>query len=326
MRRTIFSSGFIGRLAIVALSATLAAMLFVAALTSTGAAQATKTANVEEGFVGGDPAQGGLADREFPGRGVPLLKTVNFQFVPSYKKCVPVETGDCFDQVDHHINSILIDPKTLAFHQGRIRIGFTDKFPDDPFYYNVQHYLEFNPSIRRFDTGYNQAVGHATDKTISRPTPASDYEFVLIGFELRFLRNDNQGGLPLPDHHINEVGIIENDGKVTVDFNDENFDDRFQYRIQYAYVPREMFITSGLGESSGIAARDFAQQDIPSGPAVIRGFRFDFRLTCIGLTICGDHHLKKIAVINQGGRVQVRYADKNGDDFFTWRVKWGILK
>src|SRR5215208_7716512 len=162
MRRTILSSGFIGRLVIVALSATLAATLSVAAFTSTGAAQATNTANVVEGFVGGDPAKGGLADREFPRRGVPLLKTFNFQFVPSYKKCVPEETADCFDQVDHHINQILIDPKTSTGPKNRILIGYSDKYPDDPFYYNVQHYLEINPSIKRFDTGYNYAVGHAT--------------------------------------------------------------------------------------------------------------------------------------------------------------------
>jgi hypothetical protein len=77
MRRTFFSSGFIGRLVIMALSATLAATLSVAAFTSTGAAQATKTENVEADFGKG------LVNRSFPSayQGVPLLKSFFFQYV-----------------------------------------------------------------------------------------------------------------------------------------------------------------------------------------------------------------------------------------------------
>ena len=308
MRGTIFSSGFIGRLVIVALSATLAATLAVAAFTSTGAAQATKTANLEEGF---EKVQ---AIRAFPNEGVPLLKSFIFQYVPSYAKCVPVVTDDCFGQVDHHIWYINIGPNTLA--PGKIHLVFSDE-GRSPFYYYVQHYILTDPSIRKFETGFNEAVGQTT-KTISRPTPASNYVFVLRGFSLSFA--------DAADRHIDEVGIIENDGKVTVEFNDALHNRRFKYKIWYAYVPREMFTTSGLGERSGTYAKDHAQQAIPDGPAVIRGFRFEDKPTCVGSRSCSDHHIKKIGVENQGGRVQVRYADKNGDDPFDWRVKWGILK
>src|SRR5215208_8298127 len=116
MRRTILSSRFIGRLVIVALSATLAATLAVAAFTSTGAAQATKTLEGVKGFHrgGGHPTYEYM---DYPNPGpsnldndFPLLKTFTFQFVPSYKACVPEVTGNCFDQVDHHIHDIAIDP------------------------------------------------------------------------------------------------------------------------------------------------------------------------------------------------------------------------
>src|SRR5215207_1311691 len=103
MIRTILSSGLIRRLVIVALAATLAGMLSVAAFTSTGAAQPTKPETNVTGF------SKGLTQRGFPSQGVPLLKTFFFQYV----RCA-AQNAYCFGQVDHHITQILIEPNFPA--------------------------------------------------------------------------------------------------------------------------------------------------------------------------------------------------------------------
>ncbi len=313
MRHTILSSGFIGRLVIVALSATLAATLAVAAFTSTDAAQATETetANV----VQGKDSDGGFVERAFPSKGIPLLKGFQFFFGRKAGWC-----GEFCATEDFNLADIRIEPRVTGVAPIRksLRLGFADERYDDGYYYDVQHYLLYDPSIRLYDTGINEGVGHAT-KTISRPAPPSNYEFVLRGFQLQF-----REGLEIKDHRIDEVGIIENNGKVTVDFNDGNKDDHFLYRIWYAYVPKAEF--SRLGEASGTFAREFGHQDIRPGRAVIRGFRFAFKPTCQGSISCFEHQISAISVRNNGsGKVSVWYADKNGDDPFEWRVKWGTL-
>jgi hypothetical protein len=141
----------------------------------------------------------------------------------------------------------------------------------------------------------------------SAERPTGDFVFVLIGFQLSFHGDD---------HHINEVRIIESDGNLTVRFRDKHSAPPpiSLWSLQYAYVPRSLFVE--LGTSSG-SDRGAVGLDIPAGPSVIRGFSFDFR--------SDDHHLREIGVLTGSGRLEVYYADKNMDDLFDWAVDWGIL-
>jgi hypothetical protein len=139
-----------------------------------------------------------------------------------------------------------------------------------------------------------------------------DFVFVLVGFQLSF-----RGGF---DHHIREIGILEDNGLLTVSFGDKYFDpseDTFLFSVKFAWVPRDVF--SDIGESSETRSRDEVNRTIPEGRAVLRGFRFEFKSE--------DHHLKKIGVLpTTGGTVTISYRDKNGDDGFDWQYRWGILK
>jgi len=254
--------------------------------------------NVEEGF-----SPGGLTVRAFPSDGVPLLDSFYFM----YTQC---QNFSCFGQVDHNITQILIAPNFPEPNQ--IELGFHDVNLDDDYYFNVAHHIltDPDPRIERFDTGLDLGVGSVT-RGISTPSPVSDFVFVLLGFQLAFR------GV---DHFINEIGIIENDGEVTVHYADKNFDDTFLFRLRYAYVPIDLF--SRLGELHGTRARSFDRRFIESGMSVIRGFHFDFKPY---FTNGEDHRIKQIGVLTRDGEVEVAYADKNDDDGFDWVVRYGIL-
>jgi hypothetical protein len=253
-------------------------------------------ANVEEGF-----SPGGLTFRPFPSDGVPLLDSFFFQ----YTQC---QNHSCFGQVDHNITQILIAPNFPEPNQ--LQLGFHDVNLDDDYYFNVAHHILTDPRIERFDTGLDIGVGSET-RGISTPSPVSDFVFVLLGFQLAFR------GV---DHFINEIGIIENDGEVTVHYADKNFDDTFLFRLRYAYVPIDLF--SRWGELRGTRARSFDRRFIESGTSVIRGFHFDFKPY---FTDGEDHRIKQIGVLTADGEVQVAYADQNDDDGFDWVVRYGIL-
>jgi hypothetical protein len=263
-------------------------------------------ANVEEGF-----SNGGLHDNKFPAPSqgvVPLLGSFFFQYVLCQSR-----TAACFGQVDHHITQILIAPNRPndKGETDNIRLGFHDANSDDDYFFSVAHRILNEPSIRMFDTGLVLDFG-STTRVLQTPTPVSDFVFVLVGFQLAFR--------PV-DHHINEVGILEENGVLTVTFADQNFDDAFQFRIQYAYVPRNMFST--LGQFSRKKQRSFDRVPIEPGNSVIRGFRFDFKPY---FTSGQDHHIKQIGVVTSSGRVDGAYADRNDDDGFDWDFRYGILK
>lgn len=90
--------------------------------------------------------------------------------------------------------------------------------------------------------------------------------------------------------------------------------------LQYAYVPRDLFVQ--LGTASGTGARGAASAPVPSGKPVVRSFLFDFQP---GYTSGSDHHLRDIGVWFRDTRVEAYYSDVNGDDGFDWFVGWGLL-
>jgi hypothetical protein len=218
---------------------------------------------------------------------------------------------------DNHIQQILIDP---GLPSGKMRIGFHDNdpdnlpifdFDDDDYFFNITHFDITDPRIQVFTRTLDLCTENGTC-TVQLNRPQGDFVFVLIGFQLSF-RADF-------DHHIREIGVLENDGLLTVTFRDEHFDpseDTFLFSLKFAYVPRDRF--GDIGESSDTGSNNEVSRAIPEGRAVLRGFRCQFR--------DGDHHLKKIGVLpTTAGTVLISYRDENGDDKFDWQYRWGILK
>jgi hypothetical protein len=154
--------------------------------------------------------------------------------------------------------------------------------------------------------------------TVKLDRPPGDFVFVLIGFQLSF-----RGDI---DNHIREIGILEDNGLLTVAFRDREFDnplkDSFLFSVKFAYVPRDRF--SDIGEASDTRSRNEVSRAIPAGKAVLRGFRFEFKPYFTG---DDDHHLQKIGVLpTTAGTVLISFSDHNGDDGFDWQYRWGILR
>ena len=247
-------------------------------------------AQTVEGFDGG-----GLVDRDYPHTGTLLLDSFDFQFTSHH---------NLGSSVDHHLTQILIAPDFGS--PSKLRLGFHDKNSDDEYFYRVSHQSVANAGIQSFTRGLDICSDRGKC-TVRLAKPAGDFVFVLKGFQLSFRGTD---------HHIDEVGILESNGELTVFYNDKNDDDIFIWSIQFAYVPRSLI--SQVGESSGTNERRGASRTIPHGRSVISGFRFNFR--------SDDHHIRAISVLTPDGRAEVLYTDKNGDDRFDWQVRWAILR
>ena len=186
-----------------------------------------------------------------------------------------------------------------------MRLGYQDSSGKDDYEYTIVHQIVDTPGILRFKRDLDICSEIECSVPIERPT--GDFVFVLVGFQLSY-----QG----TDHHIKRVRLLEWDGNLKIRFRDNNDDPPpiSEYSVQYAYVPSSLFIE--LGSSSGRNNRADGT-DIPAGPSVIRGFSLEFPHD--------DHHLRRIGVLTGDGRLEVRYADLNGDDTFDWYVDWGIL-
>jgi len=234
----------------------------------------------------------GLADRNYPHVGALLLDSFDFQFT---------KNRNLASEVDHHLQQILIAPD---FGPGRLRLGYHDKNSDDEYFYRISHVSVNNSRIQ----SARRNLDICSDRgkcTVRLAKPAGDFVFVLVGFQLSFRGTD---------HHIDEIGLLENNGDLTVFFNDKSDEAIFIWSVQFAWVPRDLF--SQVGESSGAGDRRGASRTIPRGRSVIRGFKFNFR--------DNDHHIRATSVLTPDGRVEVLYADKNGDDRFDWQVQWAV--
>jgi hypothetical protein len=246
--------------------------------------------NVEEGFD-----NGGFQERSFSPQGTPLLDSFYFQY-----------TSD-----DHHLSQIMI--LLNSPQPGKMRVGFHDINLDDDYFFKVVHRPVVDSRIRTFSRDLDLCVG-ACNVPIDRP--GEDFEFVLMGFQLAY-----QGAINGRDHHVNQVALTEHDGELRMRFGDKDMNTNVLWRIQYAYVPRDLFLA--IGESSGVRERGGDRRNIQPGASVIRGFFFNFEPY---FTSGGDHHIRDIGVTTpDDGRVEVFYEDKNGDDGFDWVVRWGVL-
>lgn len=272
------------------------------ALLSTSALAQTSNGRVDIESNGGSS----LFDVPFTPNGVPLLSRFAFELDGNK---------------DNHLKQILIAP----FFPQKMRLDFSDKdpknlpvfdFDDDDYFFNITHFDIRDTRVQRFNRSLDICSENGSC-TVRLDKPAGDFVFVLIGFQLSFRDNF--------DHHINEVKIMEDNGELTVAFNDKHFDaseDTFLWSLDFAYVPRDQF--EQIGESSAVRSKNEVPITIPQGRAVLRGFRFKFQPY---FTDGNDHHLKKIGILpTTAGTALISYRDQNGDDGFDWIYRWGILK
>lgn len=219
--------------------------------------------------------------------GAPLLQSFYFRFRDD----------------DHHYGGMEVQPNMPAANKASI--GFSGKNGDDTYFYNITFAPYFGEITRNTTTefGKNRSITFP----VKAPANGVNSVFVIRGFYLQY-----RGG----DHHLDEIGIQERNGQVTVRLNDKNDDDPFRIDLSYAYIPRSRF--SEVSERSG-SAKGGQRAAIPNGTAVIRGFHFNFN--------SDDRHIKEIGVVlNGSGRLEVFYGDNSQDDVFAWNVAYGILR
>lgn len=240
---------------------------------------------------------GGLADAAYA-TGDLLLRSFDFMY----------------QSEDHHLGGIVAPTE---FPSGNnLRVGFYDQNRDDDSFFRVSHQDAVDGGIVRVDRSLDLCVtttGRCT-VSIADTRPPGNVVFVLTGFEISY-----QSGI---DHHLDEIGLLENAGQLTVIYNDASDNKAFLWRVQFAWVPADLFI--GQGTVSGTMETDGAERTTPvPGKGVIRGFQFNFEPY---FTDGEDHHIKRIAVYMLNDRVSVLYHDKNADDGYDWQVRWGRLE
>ncbi|MEV0096009.1 hypothetical protein [Streptomyces sp. NPDC050738] len=247
------------------------------------AISAAAVSNIEEAISDGGPVV-----RNFPTPGAPLLNTFYFQY-----------SGD-----DHHVQQVIALPDFPE--NGKIEIGMNDEGRQADYFFKVGHYIGHDSRFRQFSRSLD--LGVTRQATFEGGRPSASMIFVLSGFQLAF-----RGA----DHHLDEIGIFESDGTVTVRLNDRNDDDTFVFRVSYCYASRDLFSSVGLARGSN--AKGGARKPIPDGQAVIRGFNMNFRSK--------DHHIRDLGAVLPGdGRAEVYFEDKNGDDGFDWSLGWAVLR
>lgn len=247
------------------------------------------TLNVEEGFSAGGPVT-----RNFPPAGAALLSGFYFQYVN--------EDHELSSRLDRHVLQVMAMPAFPA--AGQVRLGMHENGSDTDYFFNVRHHVVTLADVRVFSRALD--VGQGRQSTVQVERPPGDVVFVLTGFQLAFHGDD---------HHLDEAGIVESDGAVTVRFNDKNDDDTFTFALKYAYVPRSAFTALGTAHRDNVQGGD--QSNIPAGPAVLRGFNVNFRSK--------DHHVRGLGVLAGNGRARVFFDDQNGDDRFDWSLRWAVL-
>jgi len=256
----------------------------------------------------------GYLERAYPcaGNGVPLLRSFYFGY------------GVRSTPVDHHFAAISVMPAGTAeelipsgstpphvVQSGKIGLMFADKNKDDEYFYKVSHYTgPLSRGIRRYRMCEVGCVGRNV-RTIPRLPSRAGLKgtFVLVGFYVYFPTGR--------DRHVREIAVFENNGKlhVTLQDKEDTISDHFVYIVDFAWV--SPLRIRRRGESGG-SARGGARVSVPRGTKVIRGFRFDFGKD-------KDRHLREVGVLPMNDKLEVYFADKNGDDRFDWRVQWAVL-
>jgi len=137
------------------------------------------------------------------------------------------------------------------------------------------------------------------------------------------------GGVPLlsafnfdygfgSDHHFGAMTVLPtNNNSVTVGYYDKNFDDSYSWRVAFHTVSNPAIIQNTISGSCRYECKTPLQ--VPAGFIfVLKGFR-------IGFPGGTDHQIKTIGVQQGGNELNVWLADKNGDDQFSYEVRYALV-
>lgn len=277
--------------------------LAVASIPSASAAEAI-------GFV----KDGGGTFVSYEVNGVPLLDSFYFLFT---------------DFEDRNIQAISVQPASPVADPcfdcspvpaGKMFLTFQDEEGDESYFFHVSHVELPAPVLRHRDSDYcRKTCSHLLD---AKPR---DSVFVIVGFSFFY---------PGRDHHIERIGIWEENGVLEVFFHDDKLhgdDDLFRYELEYVYLPASMVARQGNASGNGAVGSDSAtlpfqlpgQVPGPIGPTVLRGFDFVFHGELdVGLTY--DQEIREIGVRTPGNKVEVFFANEELD-LFDWGVDWAAL-
>jgi hypothetical protein len=210
---------------------------------------------------------------------------------------------------DNHLKTMAAFPSPPS-GTGVIAIAFADSFPDDDYEYRIGHQ-------RVSPTGLSP--GRLTDRcrgqcTRSIARPSGDVVFVITGFNFGYTDDD---------HHMDAIGIIENNGQLTHWFNDQNDDDEYRVTLDYFWVPRSRF-SSVTSVSGTVHAAGNVTRSVPAGEKVIRGFH----VNNVNSGGSGDNHIKEFGFLTNSDTVDIFYGDKNPADSADWtyQLNYAILR
>ncbi len=292
-----------------------AAAVMVWAVTLIGTAGSAQAASERRESLSGTATGGTTRGFTFLPGEVILMRGFNFRYLKD----------------DHHIGTVGVFPKTDT----SLGISFRDRNGDDP--------IEYEVSLTKVTL-----AGAISPLTLSRtckggtctfplqPPPNRDYIFVLRGFWLTFLPDD-EGVFPFPDscsaftgcdHHLSVVGIEPGDGNIAVTYQDQNGDDDYAVNIYYSYVPRSL--VQGFGIANGTvdnAGTDHKNIDT-SGTVAITGFRIGYVPVPINggpTTRLPDNHILEFGYnIPRDGGIDVTFGDNKPDT--KWEHKLTFVR
>ena len=256
-------------------------MAILLSLSTTASAQVGRVLS-----VGNDGYPRGRDGAPIAGAKTKLLQSFDFQYTE-----------------EHHLRVIKVLQAANSIH-----VDFADKNSDDPYRWSAR-FVELH--------GSDAVLGDVQGRDLRSKAvhvldaPRGDYVFVLRGFQMEF--GIDFGGVT--DHHMDEIGVWEEQGRLHIVFNDKNDDDDFSYRVQYAYVPLRL-----VHRTHTFANRTAGEhlQTAPQGVPVLSGFHFDFASK--------DHEVQTIQADLRSGNLKIRYADQNADDAYRWRIDMALLK
>ena len=250
---------------------------------------------------------GGGTFRSYPVNGLPLLDSFYFRFADGDERNI--------QSIQIELASPIPNPcfECGPVPAGQMFVSFQDDTEDDPYFFQISHAELPVPILRHRTAGYCKA----TCKTLLDAHNRGDV-FVIVGFGFTYVGER--------DHHIQRVGLWEQDGVLEVHYRDENDDNLFRFDLEYVWLPAQFM--ARRGNASGVEAKGSAGVKIDLGPVavgptVLRGFDFVFLPELdIGLTY--DQEIREIGVRTPGDRIEV-YLDNGEQDRFDWGVDWGAL-
>jgi hypothetical protein len=243
-------------------------------------------------------ASGPTSIARLPTIGLPLLDSFVFRYT---------------DDDDRHFGTMKV-----AWEGRNVALDFADE-GDPPYAYEVSHHRLLGGGDVEIHSEEGSCDGTCT---VRGPLREVGTTFVLIGFELA----------SESDFDLKEVGIWETrNGAIRIDMSTEHStwsflefwkdhdQPRFDYSIQYAYLPDTLFVASDSARGDSGENKRAIAHEIPAGPSVVTGFSLEYA--------SGDHHVREIGIdSSRSGELLIRLSERGFDEKFEYRVDWAILE